>query len=660
LNALSFFKPAFLWGLLFLAVPLLIHLLRRPKARLMAFSTLRFFREAAITATKMRRLRSLLLLLMRLLAVAAVVLLFARPYDAGDSLSLLRDPHLSLFTWIDPTPSMGYSMNNSTLYERGERAIDSLQKRSASTSRHFHFNETQGDFVLLPVERPGRAGIRHGRCGLDKVIQSWNSRRREVSLPCLMLVSDFQKATVGTLDSLLERYPPEAPVICLALAPAKAWNYSIHDARVNDDNGAATVSALLATQGEKLDSGKIEVTLSGVYSGGTKHDCAADDTATVTLETANTAKGPGGPVSLMAPDPLLFDNTDFFAFEELGNAAVVVLGPQETMFPVAAAFRAMPGNRWDLVVQKLFHETTYDLLDSAGMVVAPDLGKSSQMLATLVNGPSPGDAVLLIAFSGSDEGVVAANTLLPQFTRLSSSIKLVERDLPVSPVLPDTLSELWRSFPHLVAKEAKVYRYISGLPGTPLLKLENGVPLITSIVTENGRYVLLAATPLGVNRANNLCETGFFVPCLDRITRFALRSSLRPPEPWIAGSERRNPFYGSKKAGMVFNEGNVFLERWQTQRRVVFSAPGLYRIAPEGDRAYWIAVHADPQESRLEYTFPSVNEKHKNNLLIINEKQLFNALRGRDRLLSTLPWLLLFLFLLAEVLLWEKKSRSQN
>jgi hypothetical protein len=195
------------------------------------------------------------------------------------------------------------------------------------------------------------------------------------------------------------------------------------------------------------------------------------------------------------------------------------------------------------------------------------------------------------------------------------------------------------------------------LPGTVLVRLENRAPLITHLTDADGRSWILVASPLGVTDANNLCETGFFVPCLDRVTRFAAGSLRSGQEIWVAGFERRNPFYGTGKSASVFNEAGTFIDRWQSQTQVVFKQPGIYSIAPEGAPPYWVAVRSDPQESALEYSPPSPEYTANRNVMVLNEKELQEAFQGRSRLLSYLPWLLLALFLLAEVFLWGEPAR---
>jgi hypothetical protein len=80
---MSFLFPAFLLGLLALAVPLLLHLIRRRVVRSVPFPALRFL-AATRADEKKHRLRRRLVLALRCLALAALAAAFARPF-LGDT-----------------------------------------------------------------------------------------------------------------------------------------------------------------------------------------------------------------------------------------------------------------------------------------------------------------------------------------------------------------------------------------------------------------------------------------------------------------------------------------------------------------------------------------------------------------------------------------------
>jgi hypothetical protein len=658
-SGLSFFRPEFLWGLLFTGAVLLIHLLRRPRARVLEFSTLRFFRHAAVTATRMRRLRNLLLLLARCMAVCALALLFAQPFSKSDPLSVLRNPQLTLFSWIDPTPGMGYTKGSGTLYERGRALVDSIVEKMAPPARHFFYDETSRDFLLREGDNAAYGIIRHGPCGLDKVISAWSALSGGYSLPCLLIASDFERLTTMAFDSLVERIPPGAMVICLSLAPEKPWNYALYNAAVLDSREGVTCRATVRAIGRPIDSGKVTATLGGLFSGGATVSVAQSDTAEVLVKAVNAAAAPGGALFLDASDPLPFDNTVWCTMGKRSGTSVMVLGDAERAFPLAAAFSAASDTKWAPITHKRMEDATYDLLDSSDVIAIPDFDRPVPALESIAANPLSGERVVIIGLDTGEDALAAAAALLSRSGVPAGRLTPARRNPPASLVLPDTISGLWQGFPSRATREALVYRYVERLPGTVLVRFDNGAPAMTLVSGRKGMSFILVATPLGVTDANNLCETGFYVACIDRIVRYAMRSFTLPQEEWIAGVERRNPFHGSKTGASLFGETGTFIERWQSQQSLIIRDPGIYRLAPEGETAYWITVSADPRESRLDYVLPSIPDRNKNKIIILDEKKLIEALHGRGRLLSMLPWALLLLFLFAETLLWESPSRKK-
>jgi hypothetical protein len=81
---MSFLYPAFLVGALAVAIPIVLHLLRRDVAPEVPFSAVRLLRRSPVERSKHRRLRDLLLLAARITALLLLVLAFARPYAPGD------------------------------------------------------------------------------------------------------------------------------------------------------------------------------------------------------------------------------------------------------------------------------------------------------------------------------------------------------------------------------------------------------------------------------------------------------------------------------------------------------------------------------------------------------------------------------------------------
>jgi hypothetical protein len=77
---LSLIHAGFLAAGLAVAIPIVIHLLFRQRARIERIGSLRFLRQIVKEHQRRRRVRQWLLLALRMLAIALLVLLFARPY----------------------------------------------------------------------------------------------------------------------------------------------------------------------------------------------------------------------------------------------------------------------------------------------------------------------------------------------------------------------------------------------------------------------------------------------------------------------------------------------------------------------------------------------------------------------------------------------------
>src|SRR5690349_11061286 len=79
--------PLVLIGLGALAVPVIVHLIQRERKRVVEFPSLMFLRRIPYQSVRRRRIRDVFLLLIRMTALAMIVLAFARPFFRRDSLA---------------------------------------------------------------------------------------------------------------------------------------------------------------------------------------------------------------------------------------------------------------------------------------------------------------------------------------------------------------------------------------------------------------------------------------------------------------------------------------------------------------------------------------------------------------------------------------------
>src|SRR5918997_6129893 len=103
---MSFLNPLFLLGLAAVAAPILVHLVRRARARRVEFPALFFVRQVPQRTIRRRTLHNLLLLLLRCLAVLLLVFAFTRPFFSGAGAAKEADATRASVILVDSSLSM--------------------------------------------------------------------------------------------------------------------------------------------------------------------------------------------------------------------------------------------------------------------------------------------------------------------------------------------------------------------------------------------------------------------------------------------------------------------------------------------------------------------------------------------------------------------------
>ena len=80
---MSFLTPLYLAGAALIALPIVLHLLRRDVAPSVPFTAVSLLRKSPVDRSRTHRLRDLLLLAARICALLLLAGSFARPYVAG-------------------------------------------------------------------------------------------------------------------------------------------------------------------------------------------------------------------------------------------------------------------------------------------------------------------------------------------------------------------------------------------------------------------------------------------------------------------------------------------------------------------------------------------------------------------------------------------------
>ncbi|SKB88580.1 vWA domain-containing protein [Daejeonella lutea] len=142
---MRFLSPGFLFALLAIAIPIIIHLFNFRKFKKVYFSNVRFLKFVQIQTSSRQHLKDRLILASRILAIAFLVFAFARPYIPNpEQKNTYEEQVVSIF--IDNSFSMEALNKEGTL-------LDEAKRRAKEIASAYSFNDK---FQLLTNDFEGR------------------------------------------------------------------------------------------------------------------------------------------------------------------------------------------------------------------------------------------------------------------------------------------------------------------------------------------------------------------------------------------------------------------------------------------------------------------------------------------------------------------------
>lgn len=251
---MSFLYPLFLLGGLAVAVPIVLHLLRRDVVPEVRFSAVRLLKRSPVERSRRRRLRDLVLLAARVAALLLLAAAFARPFVTGGAASELP---LRIVA-VDTSYSMGAPGAFEQARELAGAAIDEARFGEQVALVAFDDRAT----VITPPgsaadARAHLAGVRPGQ-GATRYAALLDAAATLAAGAAarLIVVSDLQRA--GWDGHGRGRLPASVQVETRAVAPPGS-NLAVTDARTGPEGLAAVVRNASA----ETRSGELTVSAEG-------------------------------------------------------------------------------------------------------------------------------------------------------------------------------------------------------------------------------------------------------------------------------------------------------------------------------------------------------------------------------------------------------------
>ncbi|MCX7908090.1 MAG: BatA and WFA domain-containing protein [Ignavibacteria bacterium] len=202
---MHFINPWYLLGLVFAAIPIVIHLLIIRKNKLVEFSSLRFLKELQKSQIRKLKLKQLLLLILRTLIIVFLILSFARPVVRSDFPLFRNYANISAVVILDNSYSMDISDEYGSRFRQAKNIVTNLleqfkegdQVNLILTSESANNLEFTTDYKFL-IDEVARANVSVIPASYEnslrlaqKILDKSKNYVREV-----FLISDFQKSNL--------------------------------------------------------------------------------------------------------------------------------------------------------------------------------------------------------------------------------------------------------------------------------------------------------------------------------------------------------------------------------------------------------------------------------------------------------------------------------
>ncbi len=614
---MSFLNPLFLFGLLAAAIPILIHLLTRRRPREVPFPSVEFLREVNQSEIRRLKLKQWLLLLLRVLAIAALALAMSRPALRGSAAATAGRAGSTVTVLLDRSASMGAYGASGTVFQQARRLAEDLLSTLGPDDEILLVPYDTGPAPISPrpVSDVGRVraalvalepGERAGdhRAALDQAARALaesHALNRE-----LFWISDFQATGVEAgrkLEATGEVWN-QARVYLLPVSPHARSNVALSDAALSPAEQGTALSVSARAYGSS--AGDLSVVARDA-SGGRELGrgylaLPADGEASALLPLAALPEL-GGTVEI-PDDNLPADNRRAFPAGRAGSARVVVredgapsplrlalsAGAPASGIEVASAEAAQLGARLGEADVLVLNDLAR--LGAAETQAALDFYRAGGALF-LVLGPQADPAFwnqhFLPALGGMRLGGAEAAAPGASWRLLRSAAG--HAALAGFPARPGE--------PISAARFQSIRRLVAGAGARVLLEFDRAHPALLELPRG-----LVFAAGVGPD-VSDFPTSGAFLPLLHQAIRALGRGagagSLTPGQSYLApaaagaGDWRVLDPQGNVVASeLVATEGATRLKTAPLEKS------GLYRVVRGGRGATSFAVNLDLRESNLD------------------------------------------------------------
>lgn len=518
---MQFLYPSFLWTLLALAIPIIIHLFYFRRFKRVYFTNVKFLKEVKEETSARRKVRNLLVLLSRMFAIAMLVFAFAQPFIPQNTEVQKGDKSVSVF--IDNSFSMNALSEDVPLIEKAkQRAREVVNAYSVEDRFQILTNEFEGrhqrlvskeDALALIDEVKTTPSVKEISKALTRQLQALNTSKIENKTAYLISdfqknISDFQNFSDTTIEvNLIPLQSVQEKNISIDTAyfdsPVQMLNQTntlVIKVRNHSNQVAENVRLSLRHEGQTKPVGTLTI------------PARASKTDTVNITILRTG---WHEAELTITDyPVQFDDTYYFSFNVAEEINTLSINETISNKYLDAAFK---GISYFKVINQQSRSLDYAKFPTYQLIVLNGLVNVSSGLASELK-QYVGSGGNLLVFPGVNSNVSSYKTFLNDFPA-DELVALERLERNVSDVNTEEFifkDVFENSSANLKLPITKVNYKMTNFGGRGeerLLSYRDGSAFLSKYRKERGNLYLCAA-PLDEDQSNLVRNAEIFVPML--------------------------------------------------------------------------------------------------------------------------------------------------
>ena len=414
---MQFLHPEYFYALPALLIPIFIHLFQLRRFKKYAFTNVALLQKLRFQTRKSSQIKKWLVLILRLLAIACIILAFTQPYFSNQKAT---DNTSETVIYLDNSFSMQALGANGPLLKRGiQDVIDGIEETKKIS---VFTNENSYESITLKNLKNKLLNISYSQdqLSLNNVILKGTSlfSNSKSSLKTLLVVSDFQKHD----QNLLTEIDTTIKVVFVPLKPLNTANDYIDTISIESSlNSNTEINVTAKTNDKNKDS--IAVTL---FEGNKKigKSILEKSKGYQTSFEVQTKKGFKGKFSI-EDSQIYYDDNFYFSIPKTSKISVLAINDQ-----TSANFLSKIYTKDEFVFKNQDYKTLdFSEIKNNNLIVLNGIKNISLALKnSLKDFMNSGGIVLMIP--GSKGDVLSYNQLISTQTKHSlKPLKLQEKSI---------------------------------------------------------------------------------------------------------------------------------------------------------------------------------------------------------------------------------------